>query len=75
MDAIHRLAAFKAAVVLHGTSAQEAAANLGVSYNHLRLVLLGERRGSRRLETGLAEFLDVSVNTLFVRQTTSGNEP
>jgi len=57
MTPLERKAAFKAAVTLRQVTMAEAAAALGVSYNHLMLVLAGERVGSARLEDGIAEFV------------------
>jgi lambda repressor-like predicted transcriptional regulator len=54
---LQRQAAFKAAVTLHEVTMAQAAARLGVSYNHLTLVLKGERRGSDRLERAIAVFV------------------
>lgn len=64
MEPLERKAAFKAAVTLARMSAANAARQLGVSYNHLMLVLSGERTGSDRLCRAIAAFLgraDVEV--------------
>lgn len=57
MTPLERKAAFRAAVTLREITMADAAAELGVSYNHLTLVLRGERVGSERLETGIAAFI------------------
>jgi hypothetical protein len=57
MNALERKAAFKAAVTLSQVTAAQAARNLKVSYNHLMLVLNGDRTGSERLCRGIAAFL------------------
>ncbi len=50
MTPLERKAALRAAVTLRELTMAEAAAELGVSYNHLTLVISGERVGSERLE-------------------------
>lgn len=42
---------FRIPVLRSGRTTQSAAANLGVSYNHLILVLDGQRKPSAQLET------------------------
>jgi len=54
MTPLERKAAFRAAVTLRQITMAEAAAELGISYNHLTLVINGERVGSERLEEGIA---------------------
>jgi hypothetical protein len=54
---LERKAAFKAAVTMARMSAANAARQLGVSYNHLMLVLNGDRTGSERLCRDIAAFL------------------
>jgi transcriptional regulator with XRE-family HTH domain len=54
---LQRKAAFKAAVTLREITAATAARRLGVSYNHLMLVLAGDRQGSARLRGEVAGFL------------------
>jgi hypothetical protein len=66
MSPIERKAAFKAAVTLHETTMAFAAQSLGVSYNHLMLVLRGDRIGSQRLERAIAEFIKQPVERVFV---------
>jgi hypothetical protein len=64
MAPLERKAAFKAAVTLNQVTAAEAARNLRISYNHLMLVLNGDRVGSERLCRAIAAFLgrtDVEV--------------
>ncbi len=67
MTPLQRKAAFRAAVTLARVTMAQAAQELGVSYNHLTLVLNGERVGSARLEEGVADFLDRSVTEVFGR--------
>ncbi len=57
MTPLERKAAFKAAVTMTQASAAVAARQLSVSYNHLMLVLSGERTGSERLCRAIAAFL------------------
>ena len=64
MAPLERKAAFKAAVTMNQVTAAQAARTLGISYNHLMLVLSGERTGSDRLCRAIALFLgrtDVEV--------------
>ncbi len=68
MTALERKALFKAAVTLNQMTMGEAASKLGVSYNHLTLVLRGDRSGSERLERGISDFLGRSVQELFGRR-------
>lgn len=65
MTALERRAAFKAAVTLREITMAEAATTVGVSYNHLMLVLAGVRKGSVRLESAIAAFVGVSVAHMF----------
>jgi hypothetical protein len=46
-----------------------AAAELGVSYNHLTLVINGERIGSARLEEAIAAMIGRPVGEVFGRTT------
>jgi hypothetical protein len=62
---LERRALFKAAVTLHQITMAQAAQRLGVSYNHLMLVLAGERVGSRRLQERIAAFVDRPRDQLF----------
>jgi len=57
MTGLERKALFKAAVTLRELTMAEAAAKLGVSYNHLILVLRGDRVGSAQLERRIAQFV------------------
>jgi transcriptional regulator with XRE-family HTH domain len=70
MTPLERRAAFKAAVTLTQTTSGEVARKMGVSYNHLTLVLKGERQGSAQLEQTIAVFLGLPRETVF-----SGNTP
>jgi transcriptional regulator with XRE-family HTH domain len=60
-----RKAAFQAAYTLKEITAAEAARRLGVSYNHLVLVLAGERAGSTALQQRIANFLQRPVTEVF----------
>ncbi len=62
---LERRALFKAAVTLHQVTMAQAAKQLGVSYNHLTLVLAGERVGSRRLQERIAAFVGQSREQFF----------
>lgn len=65
MTALERKALFRAAVTLHELTMAEAASHLGVSYNHLSLVLRGERVASVRLQNAIATFVGTSTMELF----------
>ena len=67
MTPLERKAAFRAAVTLRQLTMAEAAAELGVSYNHLTLVIKGERVGSADLEAGIAAMTGRSVTEVFGR--------
>lgn len=67
MTPLERKAAFRAAVTLRQITMAEAAAEMGVSYNHLTLVINGERVGSARLEEAIARALNHSVTEVFGR--------
>jgi transcriptional regulator with XRE-family HTH domain len=69
MTPLERRAAFKAAVTLQQTTSRDAARSLGVSYNHLTLVLKGERQGSDRLERAIAVFLGRPRDEVFSDET------
>jgi len=62
---LERKALFKAAVTLRQVTMAQAAHELGVSYNHLTLVLRGDRIGSTRLEQGVADFIGRPVAEVF----------
>lgn len=68
MTPLERKAAFRAAVTLRQVTMAEAATALGVSYNHLSLVLRGERVGSARLEEGIATFVGRDRGEMFERR-------
>lgn len=65
MTPLERRAAFKAAVTLRQTTVGQVAEDLGVSYNHLLLVLKGVRQGSERLEQAIAAFLGLPQRQVF----------
>ncbi|MDQ2891170.1 MAG: hypothetical protein M3R65_11565 [Gemmatimonadota bacterium] len=67
MTPLERKAAFRAAVTLRRETMAEAAAELGVSYNHLTLVINGGRVGSARLEEGIASMIGRPVGEVFGR--------
>jgi hypothetical protein len=79
MTPLERKAAFRAAATLQEVTMNAAARRLGVSYNHLMLVLAGPeghkegREGSADLQARIAAFLGCSVDEVFpvhpVRQT------
>jgi len=48
---------FKASAILLGKTMYGTAADLGVSYNHLVLVLDGKRSGSQRLNAAIADIV------------------
>lgn len=68
MTPLERKAAFKAAVTLRQVTMAQAAASMGVSYNHLLLVLGGERVGSERLERAIADFVGRAPADMFERR-------
>ncbi len=65
MTPVERKAAFKATVTLREMTMAEAASQLGVSYNHLTLVLRGDRIGSKRLEDAIAKFIGRGAAQVF----------
>ena len=67
MTPLERKAAFRAAVTLRQITMAGAAAEMGVSYNHLTLVINGERVGSARLEEAISRALNRSVAEVFGR--------
>lgn len=67
MTPLERKAAFRAAVTLRQITMAEAAAELGVSYNHLTLVINGGRVGSERVEEGIARAIGRPVADVFGR--------
>lgn len=74
MTPLERKAAFRAAVTLRQITMAEAAAQLGVSYNHLTLVINGERVGSARLEEGISRVLGRSQAEVFGRTARRNSE-
>lgn len=71
LSPLQRKALFKAAVTLHEVTTMQAAEQMGVSYNHLMLVLAGERVGSRHLQERIAAFVEHPREELF--EPLSGN--
>jgi transcriptional regulator with XRE-family HTH domain len=69
MTGVERKAAFKYAATVRKVTMANAARRLGVSYNHLMLVLAGEeeegRKGSAALLERIADFLGCSVAEAF----------
>lgn len=71
MTPLERKAAFRAAATLHELTMSNAARQLGVSYNHLMLVLAGPeghkegREGSAALRERIAAFLGRPVDEVF----------
>jgi DNA-binding XRE family transcriptional regulator len=65
MTPLERKAAFKAATTLAQTTQAVAARRLGVSYNHLMLVLADQRQGSLQLKGKVAAFLKRPVAEVF----------
>jgi transcriptional regulator with XRE-family HTH domain len=65
MTPLQRKAAFKAATTMQEVSMASAARRLGVSYNHLMLVLAGEREGSAALKRRIATFLGKNITEVF----------
>lgn len=74
MTPLERKAAFRAAVTLRQITMAEAAAQLGVSYNHLTLVIKGDRVGSARLEEGISRVLGRSQTEVFGRTVRRNSE-
>jgi transcriptional regulator with XRE-family HTH domain len=72
MTPLQRKAAFRAAVTLRQITMAEAAAELGVSYNHLTLVINGERVGSARLEEAISGVVGRPVAEVFGRTARQG---
>ena len=72
MTPLERKAAFRSAVTLRQLTMAEAAAELGVSYNHLTLVMRGDRVGSAGLEAGIAAMIGRSVTEVFGRSSRHG---
>jgi transcriptional regulator with XRE-family HTH domain len=68
MTPIERKAAFRAAATLQEVTMANAARRLGVSYNHLMLVLNGDRKGSDALKSRIAGFLGCATVEVFDRE-------
>lgn len=65
MSPLERKAALKAAVTLQEITCAATARRLGISYNHLILVLNGDRHGSDRLRTAIADLFGKSEEEVF----------
>jgi transcriptional regulator with XRE-family HTH domain len=65
MTPLQRKAALRSTATLKEMTIGETARFLSVSYNHLTLVLAGERIPSAALKERLAAFLDIPVTELF----------
>jgi hypothetical protein len=65
MTPLERKAAFRAAATMAEVTMANAARQLGVSYNHLMLVLNGDRRGSSALKSRIAAFLGCPTIEVF----------
>lgn len=65
MTPLQRKAAFRSAATLRQVTMADAARQLGVSYNHLTLVLRGDRTGSVRLDQAIAAFIGRPVADVF----------
>jgi len=68
MTPLQRKAAFRSAVTLKRMTMSAAAASLGVSYNHLMLVLAGERLGSKALKAKIAALFEAQVSDVFAAE-------
>jgi transcriptional regulator with XRE-family HTH domain len=68
MTPLQRKAAFRSAATLDEVSMATAARRLGVSYNHLMLVLAGTREGSLELKQRIAKFVGRTPAEMFVLQ-------
>jgi lambda repressor-like predicted transcriptional regulator len=58
-------AAFRAQLVLKNTTVRLTAKRMGVSHQHLTLVLGGQRVASKRLEDCIADFLGLDAAVIF----------
>jgi lambda repressor-like predicted transcriptional regulator len=65
MSYLERKAALKAAVTLKDITSATAARRMGVSYNHLMLVLKGDRHGSDRLRAAIAGMIGKPEQEIF----------
>jgi hypothetical protein len=68
MTPLQRKAAFRSAATLQQVSMATAARRLGVSYNHLMLVLAGTREGSLELKQRVATFIGHKAADVFTLQ-------
>jgi transcriptional regulator with XRE-family HTH domain len=68
MSPKERKAAFRAAATMHEVTMANAARRLGVSYNHLMLVLNGDRKGSSALKSRIADFLGCPALEVFEQE-------
>jgi hypothetical protein len=68
MTPLQRKAAFRSAATLNEVSMAVASRRLGVSYNHLMLVLAGTREGSIELKHRIATFIGHQVTDVFTLQ-------
>jgi DNA-binding XRE family transcriptional regulator len=68
MTPLERKARFRAAATMQEVTMSNAARQLGVSYNHLMLVLNGDRRGSAGLKSRIAAFLGCSIPEVFEQE-------
>ena len=68
MSPLERKAAFRAAATLQEVTMANAARRMGVSYNHLMLVLNGDRRGSSALKSRIADFLGCALPEVFEQE-------
>jgi transcriptional regulator with XRE-family HTH domain len=68
MTHLQRKAAFRSAATLAQVSMATAARRLGVSYNHLMLVLAGTREGSLELKHRIATFIGRPPADVFTLQ-------
>lgn len=64
---LERKAAFMAAVTLKETVKTKAAEEIGVSWQHLDAVLLGERDGSKELREKVADYVGVPVDEFWTK--------
>lgn len=70
---LERKAALKAAVTLKDITSATAARRMGVSYNHLMLVLKGDRHGSDRLRAAIAGMLGKPEQEIFGTRPAANN--
>ena len=68
MSPLERKAAFRAAATLKQVTMANAARRLGVSYNHLMLVLNGDRKASSGLKSRIADFLGCATPEVFEQE-------